>query len=113
MEIEFVSYDGSYPNLCSGELVLKINGRKRTFGVNYGKYNWKDCEEIAKKHYNSFWRSGGCIKSTDDYSNMWAESGPWKLSSIDDLPKYLQPYADELIEIFNANVPWGCCGGCI
>ena len=24
--VEFVSYSGAYPNLCSGELVLKING---------------------------------------------------------------------------------------
>ena len=23
--VEFVSYDGAYPNLCSGQLVLKIN----------------------------------------------------------------------------------------
>lgn len=29
--VEFVSYDGAYPNLCSGQLVLKINGQAREF----------------------------------------------------------------------------------
>lgn len=24
--VEFVSYDGSYPNLCTGKTILKING---------------------------------------------------------------------------------------
>ena len=113
MKIEFVSYDCKFPYLCSGELTLKINGKTRIFAVNYGKYSWKDCEEIAKKHYNRFWRSGGCIKSTDNYAEMWAESGPWQLTDLNDLPKYLQPYADELIELFNTHVSWGCCGGCI
>lgn len=26
-QVEFISYDGAYPNLCSGLLVLKINGK--------------------------------------------------------------------------------------
>ena len=29
--VEFVSYDGAYPNLCAGQLVLKINGQVREF----------------------------------------------------------------------------------
>lgn len=29
--VEFVSYDGAYPNLCTGQLVLKINGQVREF----------------------------------------------------------------------------------
>ena len=109
MQIEFVSYSGKFPNLCSGELVLKINGRKRTFGVDYGAMlSWEETRKRAEKNYNRFWRSGGGI--TSDYNTY---SGAWTLTDVNDLPKYLQPYADELIEIFNTNVPWGCCGGCI
>lgn len=29
--VEFVSYDGDFPNLCSGTLVLRIDGEKVTF----------------------------------------------------------------------------------
>lgn len=29
--VEFISYDGAFPNLCSGTLVLKINGKRREF----------------------------------------------------------------------------------
>lgn len=28
--VEFVDYTGSFPNLCSGELTIKVNGRPRT-----------------------------------------------------------------------------------
>ena len=30
-QVEFISYDGAYPNLCSGLLVLKINGKVKKF----------------------------------------------------------------------------------
>ena len=43
--VEFVSYTGKYPNLCSGVLTLKINGKIYTFG--YGQ------------KYDKFWESGG------------------------------------------------------
>ncbi len=31
MKIKFVSYDGKYPNLCSGTLVLEIDGEEESF----------------------------------------------------------------------------------
>lgn len=30
--VNFVSYTGSYPNLCSGVLTLEIDGKEITFG---------------------------------------------------------------------------------
>jgi hypothetical protein len=32
MNIEFVSYNGKYPNLCSGKLTVKIDGKEVSFG---------------------------------------------------------------------------------
>lgn len=27
--IKFISYDGKYPNFCSGTLILEVDGKKR------------------------------------------------------------------------------------
>lgn len=87
--VEFVSYDGEYPNLCSGELVLRIEGKE----VNLGRY---------------------CLHSG---GNAWVdyelcdhtEWGAWSV----DVPEELTQYIDEITEVVNDNVPWGCCGGCL
>ena len=34
MNIEFVSYDGEWPSLCMGRLILKVNGEE----IDFGKY---------------------------------------------------------------------------
>lgn len=87
MNIEFVSYDGEYPTLCSGTLVIKVNGK-----------------EMALNHVMV---SGGCYFYNDDD----VDQAPWCVS----LEKYpeLMPYEEEIAECVNANIPYGCCGGCI
>lgn len=33
--VEFVSYSGKWPNLCSGELTLEIDGEEVAFGYGF------------------------------------------------------------------------------
>ncbi len=92
--IEFVSYDGAYPNLCSGELIVKIDGKETSLGKCL-------C-------------SGGSVWFNEDYSNFTVEEGPWHIDT-DWFPKDLHLTAEEVCAIehlVNENVEWGCCGGC-
>lgn len=86
--VEFVSYDGAWPNLCSGELVLRIEGKEVNLGCCL-------C-------------SGGRVRFDSDWCEH-VESGAWSV----DVPEEFAQYADEITEIVNDNVPWGCCGGCV
>lgn len=95
--VKFISYTGRYPNLCSGILALEIEEKTVTFGLPYEK---------PKPQYPNFWASGG---NCDWDGNP--TSGPWIIDP-DALPVEYQAYAAEIEEVFNANVPWGCCGGC-
>ena len=101
--VEFVSYDGHYPNLCHGTLVLKIDGNVYRFG-----YSWHQKDKNSDKLYMPFWSSGGGINP--NYEGTY--SGEWRID-VSDLPEEIQCYAAEIDEVFNANVRWGCCGGCI
>lgn len=86
--IEFISYNGKYPNLCSGELILRIDGKEVSL--------------------SSCLCSGGYVTFDDD----WCEHvgrGKW----VVDVPEEFAQYADEITEVVNDNVPWGCCGGCV
>ena len=35
--VKFISYSGKYPNLCSGRLVLEIDGERIAFSNDYSK----------------------------------------------------------------------------
>ena len=85
--LKFVSYDGSYPNLCSGTLVMELDGNKIIFPnhcLDSGGYieNWENCVE-----------------------------GEWTITKFPEgFPKELEKEAENIV---NNNVPHGCCGGCI
>lgn len=96
--VKFISYDGAYPNLCRGKLILEIDGVRYTF-LPWG-YD-------GKTTFRSFWCSGGGL--TSDYNTY---DGEWKIA-VNDLPEHLREYAAEIDEVFNTNVDFGCCGGCI
>lgn len=96
--VKFISYSGEYPCLCMGSLVLEIDGKEWRFGNR-------------EKNY-SFWSSGGRCGFTNGYRNSRVETDEWEIEE-EDLPEELRKYVDEIDEVFNENVRWGCCGGCL
>ena len=89
--VKFISYDGAYPNLCSGTLTIEVDGKK----------------------YELFYilKSGGAVWFSEDWDEH-VEKGSWSIYE-DMLPDELKPYKIQLEDVVNANVPCGCCGGCI
>lgn len=100
--VKFISYTGGYPNLCSGDLTLEIDGENVVFGNVYGTGMRKrtGIQPI-------FWHSGGYVG--DDYE---AYTGEWQID-VEEIPEEYRKYASEIDKVFNDNVPYGCCGGCI
>lgn len=50
------------------------------------------------------------------YTGRWPNlcSGVLTLEiDVNKIPEQFRKYATEINEVFNDNVPWGCCGGCI
>lgn len=105
--VEFVSYTGEYPNLCRGVLTLRIDGEEVRFGHDYNIFeSWK-----TDGNYEEFWTTGGacgfCTNGED-----YIDHDEWQLIESN-LPEKYEPYSEELINVFNENVWWGCCGGCL
>ena len=46
----------------------------------------------------------------DENMNEHVEEGDW---IVENLPEKFEPYRKEIEEVVNANVPKGCCGGCV
>ena len=91
---EIISYDGEYPCLCMGKLkVILDNGEKL---------------EIT-----SPCSSGGDV-CRDEYWDMWAVQGEWEIGcGLKYNNKLTEEDKQKVVDWFNANVPYGCCGGCI
>jgi len=87
-----IDYDGSYPTLCMGELIVTIAGRAWVFPPN--------CLQ-----------SGGYAQVGNDVEEDYVASGPWSIC------KWPVGFPDEWKEdttaAVNDKIPWGCCGGCI
>lgn len=97
--VKFISYNGKYPCLCTGVLTLEIDGVQYKFGN----------EDEAD--FNSFWITGGSI-AHDSHWNWDVRHGEWKID-VERLPEQFRELASEIDAVFNENVPYGCCGGCI
>lgn len=106
--VKFISYSGRYPNLCNGILVLEIDGKEFRFGHDYSKFDsWK-----TDGNHESFWSSGGNCGFTNNYSDSYVNSGEWNIDASQ-IPEEIRKYADEIDKVFNENVDYGCCGGCL
>ena len=87
-----IAYDGSYPNLCRGELIVTINDEKEWIFPDY-------CLS-----------SGGDVSFDDDWNEDVTE-GEW---SIEEWPKnFPEDKKEAVLEAVNETVPFGCCGGCV
>lgn len=95
--IEFVSYDGRYPALCCGTLVLSIEGVHVSF--------------------RNALRSGGTYWFDED-GDEHTKTGPWvfdpEFAEIDG-PHFALSAEDveRITALVNKHVPYGCCGGCL
>lgn len=96
--VEFVDYNGKCPCLCMGTLTLNIDGKFVRFG--------------QQEKYNTFWDSGGECGFNNDYTEDYIIENEWVIN-IDDLPDEYKKYAEEIDNVFNENIPYGCCGGCL
>lgn len=109
--VQFVKYTGGFPNLCSGMLILRIDGVEYKFGHDDCTYNFKtrtyDGEDPNNPNFPKFWRSGGYIDG--DYR---VYKGEWEID-VEKIPEQFRKYAKEIDEVFNDNVDYGCCGGCV
>lgn len=95
MKLEFMGYDGQYPQLCSGHLKFRANGK------TFERYVWL--------------LSGG--RSYFDEKFDWhLEEGPWldicDFYLFETYPE-LKEHKAEILKMINENVPHGCCGGCV
>ena len=89
--MKFISCDGSYPCLCYGTLKIEVDGKV---------YEIENALE-----------SGGLVWFDEEWLEH-IEEGKWEL---DDrcLPNELLPFIDEIRNLVNKNIPYGCCGGCV
>lgn len=119
-KIEFVLYDGAYPVLCSGKLIVRIDGKEVSFGQTKHYPGLNTPDQLAD--YPSFWHSGGSCGFDGDYSEEIVISDiPWELSWDDDTVDYYRKeyppeiweIIPEILKVMNEHVPGGCCGGCL
>ena len=86
-----ISYNGSYPNLCSGRLIVYID----------------DVKYIFPQYCMT---SGGCVYKNDE-GYYQTDEGEWEISEWpEDFPEHLKKI---VLDKVNEEIPWGCCGGCI
>jgi hypothetical protein len=87
-----IEYDGSYPNLCGGTLIIIIDNVEFIFR-NYSLVSGGSC-----------WMSG-------DYRDSGTRQGQWSINRWPD--NFPEEYKEEVLNEINKQIPYGCCGGCL
>ncbi len=86
-----IKYDGEYPNLCRGDLIVYLEGVR-----------WVFPEHCL--------RSGGGVWFDDEWGEH-IEKGEWVIE------KWPEGFPEDkkgiVLHTFNFEQPWGCCGGCV
>ena len=86
-----IEYDGKFPNLCRGNLVVTVDGKRYAFSPY--------CLS-----------SGGSVLFDDEW-NEEVNEGPWNISEWpSDFP---DEYKQAVVDAVNESIPHGCCGGCV
>lgn len=91
MNVEFVSYSGRYPCLCHGQLILRVDGVEWEFGI-------------------TALSSGGNVWFDDGWSEH-VDEGDWIITSWPD--GFPEDAKERALDVVNASVEHGCCGGCV
>jgi len=113
-KIEFVEYTGHCPSLCFGDLIVKIDGKP----VCFCSLQWDEDKqrELDMPCYPYFWVSGGGHTISDNGGYIVTEA-PYELCVEDydkkNYPAEILDLLPDILEVMNANVPHGCCGGCL
>ena len=113
--IEFISYTGAYQNLCYGVLTVNVNDKKYEFGGYDRVPLMNKGDDYYPEMLPKFWTSGGYCRLNENLEEE-VETGPWEMiPSLNEYayPKDIWKCLNDLLEVFNKNVPWGCCGGCL
>lgn len=84
-----IKYDGKYPYLCMGHLIVIVDGIEYDFG---------EC----------CLSSGG--SAGYDGWDEYITKGKWSVKFPDNFPLELKV---EVLDAINSQIPWGCCGGCL
>lgn len=85
-----IKYDGKYPCLCKGHLLVTVDGTEYDFG--------------------DYCLSSGGFASFDEDWNEMVGVGDWSVEFPKDFPEELK---DKVLNCINEEIPHGCCGGCI
>lgn len=123
--IEFISYDGEYPNLCRGLLLVSIDGIKYAF-CPYIDHFWEEKnrrpileDDSIIKVFGFSMISGGSCHYNDETEDYEVESGEWNIDAdyleYENGVKFVlsDRQKQELKDCVNENIEYGCCGGCI